>query len=85
MNFVAAILYAVSTSSLVALLVATARGGLTSGIAAAALGCGLLVLSLNLWRGRRPAASPRAPNLRNGWPSSPSHSSRCASFYGSSS
>ncbi|MEP6669901.1 MAG: hypothetical protein ABJF10_12155 [Chthoniobacter sp.] len=62
MNFVAAILYAVCTSSLVAMVLAAARGGLNSAIAAAALGCGLLVMSLALWQGRNPSAPRRAPS-----------------------
>lgn len=63
MNFVAAILYAVSTSSLVALLLAFARGGLNAASAALALGCGLLVLSLTVWQGRNTSATKRSPTL----------------------
>ena len=63
MNFVAAILYAVSTSSLVALALAFARGGLSPSIASAALGCGLLVMALALWQGRHHSATRRAPSL----------------------
>lgn len=63
MNFVAAILYAVSTSSLVALLLAFARGGLNSAGAAVALSCGLLVLSLTLWQGRNTSTPKRPPSL----------------------
>jgi len=66
MNFVAAILYAVCTSSLVALALASARGGLNPGIAAVALGCGLLVMSLALWRGRR-ATTPGRPPTTPEW------------------
>lgn len=63
MNFVAAILYAVSTSSLVALLLAFVRGGLNSAGAAVALSCGLLVLSLTLWQGRNTSPQKRPPSL----------------------
>jgi len=63
MNFVAAILYAVSTSSLVALLLAFARGGLNSSSAGVALGCGLLVMSLTLWQTREQSTDRRPPSL----------------------
>jgi hypothetical protein len=62
MNFVAAILYGVSTSTLVALLLAFARGGLNPGAATLALGCGLLVVSLSLWRDRKSFTPQRAPS-----------------------
>lgn len=63
MNFVASILYAVSTSTLVALLLAFARGGLNSSSAAIALGCGLLVMSLTLWQTRAQSTPKRPPTL----------------------
>jgi hypothetical protein len=63
MNFVAAILYAVSTSSLMALALAFVRGGLSPAVAAVALGCGLLVMSLALWQGRHYSRSTRPPSL----------------------
>jgi hypothetical protein len=63
MNFVAAILYAASTSSLVALLLAFARGGLNSSAAAVALGCGLFVMSLTLWQGRNTSSPKRPPSF----------------------
>lgn len=66
MNFVAAILYAVSTSSLVALLLAFARGGLNSSIASVALACGLLVMSLTLWQ-TRAQTTPKCPPTLAEW------------------
>lgn len=63
MNFVAALLYAISTSSLVALLLAFARGGLNSASAGAALGCGLLVMSLTFWQSRNTQLPKRPPSL----------------------
>jgi len=62
MNFVAAILYAVSTSTVLALLLAFCRGGLDHASAALALAGGLLVASLTLWQDRRPPHPSRPPS-----------------------
>ncbi len=63
MNFVAAILYAVSSSTLLALVVAQLRGGLTPAAASFALIFGLLLAAGTFWRGRntrRTALPPTA-------------------------
>jgi len=62
MNFVAAILYAVSSSTLLALVLAFLRGGLSPSTAATSLGGGLLVASLSLWQGRQHTPRTRPPN-----------------------
>ena len=62
MNFVAAILYAVSASSLLAVALAFASGGLNPLIASTSLGIGALVAAGTLWRSRDqtfPAKPPR--------------------------
>jgi len=59
MNFAAAILYAVSSSTLLAVALAFLRGGLTPSSAALALSFGLLLAAITLWRGRHePRESP---------------------------
>ena len=86
MNFVAAILYAVSTSSLVALALAFFRGGLSpsSGAALPALGRGRIARRFADVCGRAAITRSRAahPASRNGWPLSPLCSCRCASSCG---
>ena len=62
MNFVAACLYAVSSSTLIALMFAFLHGGLNSGIAAFSLGAGSLMASLSLWRDRHAASKSKAPS-----------------------
>ena len=64
MNFVAAILYAVSSSALLAVALAFLRGGLSPLIAGAALGFGGLVAAGTLWRGRRESFPMKPPG---GW------------------
>lgn len=64
MNFVAAILYAVSSSALLAVALAFAGGGLNPMIAGAALSCGLLVAAGTLWRSRSAEDRMRPPR---GW------------------
>src|ERR1044072_8333169 len=63
MNFALAILYAVSSSSLLAVLLAFLRGGLTPSSAAISISFGLLVAAAALWRGRKdsPRSSPPTP------------------------
>ncbi len=61
MNFAAAILYAVSSSTLLALAVACVRGGLASASASYSIVFGLLIATAALWRGRhepRPTSPP---------------------------
>lgn len=60
MNFVAAILYAASTSALLAVALGFIRGGLSASSAGLALSAGLLVASATFWKGRekREAAAP---------------------------
>src|SRR4051794_32546724 len=62
MNFVAAILYAVSSSTVLALVLAFLRGGLNPGSAAFALGGGMFVASLTLWQGRHRECRTRPPS-----------------------
>jgi hypothetical protein len=64
MNFLAALLYAVSSSTLLAVLLAFLRGGLNPAIAAYSLGFGALVASCSFWRDR--FATPTAKPPR-GW------------------
>jgi hypothetical protein len=52
MNFAPAILYAVSSSTLLALALGFVRGGLNPSSAGLAVGFGLLVAAADLWRGR---------------------------------
>ena len=61
MNFVAAILYAVSSTALLAVALAFARGGLSPVIAAVSLSCGALVAAGTLWRSRREVAPSKPP------------------------
>jgi hypothetical protein len=61
MNFVAALLYAVSSSTLLAVALAFFRGSLSPADAGAALGVGLLVASWTLWEGRNRSRSSRPP------------------------
>ena len=61
MNFVAAPLYAVSTSVLLAIALAFLRGGLDLTGARLALDGGLLVAALALWQGRNERIVRRAP------------------------
>ena len=63
MNFVAAILYAMSASSLLAVLLGFLRGGLDHSSAALALGGGLLVVSFALWQGRNSSTRSQPPSL----------------------
>jgi len=63
MNFAAAILYAMSSSTLLAVVLAFWRGGLDRSAAAIALAGGLFVASLTLWQGRRQPRSTRRPSL----------------------
>src|SRR5688500_15760512 len=60
MNFALATLYAVSTSALLAVVLAFLRGGLSASSAALAVSFGLLVAAGALWRGR-PSTSTAAP------------------------
>ena len=62
MNFVAACLYAVSSATLMALVLAFIHGGLNSGIAAFSLGIGSLAASLSLWRDRHSVSKGKAPS-----------------------
>ena len=64
MNFVAAILYAVSSSALLAVALAFARGGLSPLIAGVSLGFGALVAAGTLWRSRRAHFPTKPPT---GW------------------
>ena len=64
MNFVAAILYAVSSSALLAVALAFFWGGLDPFSAGTALGCGALVAAGTLWRSRRETVQGRPPG---GW------------------
>ena len=64
MNFVAAILYAVSSSALLAVALAFWRGGLNPFIAGAALSFGALVAAGTLWRSRRADFPMKPPG---GW------------------
>jgi hypothetical protein len=61
MNFVAALLYAVASSGLLAVALAFLRGGLSPASAGAALGGGLLVASWSLWEGRKRPTISRPP------------------------
>ncbi len=61
MNFVAALLYAVSSSSLLAVALAGLRGGLNPACAGAALCGGLFVAAWGLWPSRREQETTRAP------------------------
>ena len=61
MNFVAAILYAVSSSALLAVVLAFAGGGLSPRIAGVALGLGTLVAGLTLWRSRKDVVRAESP------------------------
>jgi hypothetical protein len=58
-NVVAALLYACSSSVLIALLLAFARGGLSSGIALAAVCGGVAVGAWSLWQQRSESPSPQ--------------------------
>ena len=64
MNFVAAILYAVSSSALLAVALAFWRGGLSPLIAGTALSFGALIAAGTLWRSRREAVPMKPPG---GW------------------
>ncbi len=64
MNFAAAILYAMSSSVLLAIVLGFLRGGLTPRSAAAALFIGLAVAAFSLWSGRNSFAPARRPR---GW------------------
>ncbi len=64
MNFVAAILYAVSSSALLAVALAFLRGGLNPSIAGTALSFGALVAAGTLWRSRRADFPAKPPG---GW------------------
>ena len=64
MNFVAAILYAVSSSALLAVALAFLQGGLNPLIAGAALSFGALVAAGTLWRSRREDFPMKPPG---GW------------------
>ena len=64
MNFVAAVLYAVSSSALLAVALAFARGGLSPLIAGASLSFGALVAAGTLWRSRRAHFPTKPPT---GW------------------
>lgn len=61
MNFVAAFLYAVSSSSLLAVALAFFRGGLNPSTAGAAVAGGLLVAAASFWNGRHQQMSTRPP------------------------
>ena len=63
MNFALATLYAVSSSALLAVVLAFLRGGLNSSSAALAVSFGLLVAAGTFWRGRHStsAAAPPTP------------------------
>ena len=63
MNLVTAALYAMSVSSLLAVLLGFLRGGLDHSSAALALGGGLLVASVALWQGRNPPPRSRPPTV----------------------
>ena len=62
MNFGAAILYAVSSSTLLALILAFAGGGLTTAAAAGALVFGLLIAASYFWSGRHAQAASTSPS-----------------------
>ena len=64
MNFVAAILYAVSSSALIAVALAFAWGGLDPFSAGVSLSLGALVAAVTLWRGRRADFPMKPPG---GW------------------
>ena len=64
MNFAAAILYAMSSSVLVAIVLGFLRGGLTPGSAVASLLVGMAVAIFSLWKGRKSFAPARRPR---GW------------------
>ena len=64
MNFAAAILYAMSSSVLLAIVLGFLRGGLTHGSAVAALLVGMAVAIFSLWKGRKSFAAARRPH---GW------------------
>jgi hypothetical protein len=64
MNFLAACLYAVSSSTLLAVLLAFLRGGLNPSIAAFSLGFGALAASCSLWRDRFAISTAKPPR---GW------------------
>ncbi len=61
MNFVAAILCAVSSSALLAVVLAFLRGGLSPVIAGVALSFGALVAAVTLWRSRNDATHAPSP------------------------
>ena len=61
MNFVAAILYAASTSALLAVVLGLLGGGLHSASAGMALSAGLLVASATFWKGRTQRAATTPP------------------------
>lgn len=61
MNFVASLLYAVSTSSLLAIVLAFFHGGLDPSVAGTALAGGLLVAAASLWKGRNQHLSAPPP------------------------
>jgi hypothetical protein len=61
MNFVAAVLYAVSCSALLAVALAFASGGLSPMIAAVSLSFGSLVAAGTLWRSRGETAPGKPP------------------------
>ncbi|MEA3207571.1 MAG: hypothetical protein QOE70_628 [Chthoniobacter sp.] len=63
MNAVAALLYAVCSSVLVALVLAIGQGGLSSFSAGAALGVGALVAACSLWRRRQGNATDAPPSI----------------------
>ncbi len=61
MNFVAAFLYAVSSSALLAMALAFLSGGLNPGIAGISLAFGSFVASATMWRSRNGPAQARPP------------------------
>jgi hypothetical protein len=63
MNFVAAILYAVSSSSLLAVLLAFIGGGLSPRIAGISLSFGLLIAGATLWCRRNEVRPTRGPGF----------------------
>jgi hypothetical protein len=67
MNLVAAILYAVSTSSLVAVIFGFLRGGLSHSSAAVSLACGMLVASVAMWPVREPSLARSRPPSEWEW------------------
>ena len=62
MNFVAAILYAASTSALLAVVLGLLGGGLNSASAGMSLSAGLLVASATFWKGRTQRATTTPPS-----------------------